>query len=101
MATALVDAKSPWPDWLKGAITAAAGGLVAVFGMGLTEGARRAQLAEVCAAIPALAGRISALELARAADNAATDEFRRSLNAAMLELKTDIREIKTEIQRIK
>ena len=96
-----VPAKAPWPEWMKGALTAAAGGFVAVFGMGLTEGARRNQLADVCAAIPTHEKRIAALEMARAADNATTEEFRRALNASLSELKADIREIKTEIKRIK
>lgn len=79
-----------WPEWIKGAITAAMGGAVAIFGVGLTEGSRRAEAKSTSQTVKAHEPRIKALELQAAADM----EWKAWLRVTLEEMRGDIKALR-------
>lgn len=79
-----------WPEWIKGCLAAAMGGVIAVFGMGLTEGARRSEANAVSELVKAHEPRIKILELQAAADM----EWKAWLRVTLEEMRSDIKAMK-------
>ena len=57
-----------WPEWVKAVLTAAFASIVTVFGMGMSEGARRARADADHQTIEDHGPRITAIEMRLAAD---------------------------------
>lgn len=87
-----------WPEWIKGGMTAAFGGLVALLGMALTEGARRADADAAARMVKDHEPRIQALERDRAAADAtaaanarADAEWRAYVKSTLDEMRGDLK----------
>jgi hypothetical protein len=83
-------APKEWPEWVKAAFTAAIGGAVAVFGMGLAEGGRREKADATALIVQDHEPRIKTLELQAASDA----QWKAWLRQQVEEMRSDIKALR-------